>query len=393
MPSVTSSCKGWFNPTLFWKNMTRFWPIWAFYGAIQFFLLPIELFNMTPGADRLTSLVPNVFHTATWMGVPLTLVFGCLIAMALFSYLMNPRAVSMYHTLPIRREGLFITNYVSAFCFYLLPSVVVGLLALLAEVRLGVFCAGGVLRWLMVQMFVGMFFFSFAVCCAMFTGHILALPVFYGVLNALVLGVSTMTDISMTSLLIGYSTRSALSSSVAVRWLTPAYHLGQMLSGGGKDGVLSFDNYVGAICYSLVGFTLFTCIALLTYQHRQLERAGDVVSVGWARPLFQWGVRRLRRTGRGRGTLSELLPPLFRAMALCGSGHRLRSGGGLHRPGAAEKVPAGAGGGVEGYSGPRSGHAGADGRRPRRPVRLSEVGPQSRECDGGAGLRHKLRPL
>ena len=143
MPSVTSSCKGWFNPTLFWKNMTRFWPIWAFYGAIQFFLLPIELFNMTPGAERLTSLVPNVFHTATWMGVPLTLVFGCLIAMALFSYLMNPRAVSMYHTLPIRREGLFITNYVSAFCFYLLPSVVVGLLALLAEVRLGVFCAGG----------------------------------------------------------------------------------------------------------------------------------------------------------------------------------------------------------------------------------------------------------
>lgn len=290
MPSVTSSCKGWFNSTLFWKNMTRFWPIWAFYGAIQFFLLPIELFNMTPGAERLTSLVPNVFHTATWMGVPLTLVFGCLIAMALFSYLMNPRAVSMYHTLPIRREGLFITNYVSAFCFYLLPSVVVGLLALLAEVRLGVFCAGGVLHWLMVQMFVGMFFFSFAVCCAMFTGHILALPVFYGVLNALVLGVSTMTDISMTSLLIGYSTRSALSSSVAVRWLTPAYHLGQMLLGGGKDGVLSFDNYVGAICYSLVGFTLFTCIALLTYQHRQLERAGDVVSVGWARPLFQWGV-------------------------------------------------------------------------------------------------------
>ena len=98
----------------------------------------------------------------------------------------------------------------------------VGLLALLAEVRLGVFCAGGVLRWLMVQMFVGMFFFSFAVCCAMFTGHILALPVFYGVLNALVLGVSTMTDISMTSQLIGYSTRSALSSTVAVRWLTPA---------------------------------------------------------------------------------------------------------------------------------------------------------------------------
>ena len=39
MPSATSYSKplrphAWFSPTLFRKNLTRFWPIWALYGAV-----------------------------------------------------------------------------------------------------------------------------------------------------------------------------------------------------------------------------------------------------------------------------------------------------------------------------------------------------------------------
>ena len=45
MGSATSSSKfrGWFNLTLFQKNITRFWPIWAVYTAVLAFLLPVEL--------------------------------------------------------------------------------------------------------------------------------------------------------------------------------------------------------------------------------------------------------------------------------------------------------------------------------------------------------------
>ena len=41
------------------------------------------------------------------------------------------------------------------------------------------------MAWLLAQSGVCLFFFSFAAFCAMFTGHILALPAFYGILNVL----------------------------------------------------------------------------------------------------------------------------------------------------------------------------------------------------------------
>ena len=39
MRSATSC----FNLTLYQKNLSRFWPIWALYGLIWLFLLPISI--------------------------------------------------------------------------------------------------------------------------------------------------------------------------------------------------------------------------------------------------------------------------------------------------------------------------------------------------------------
>ena len=65
------------------------------------------------------------------------LVFGILSAMAVFSYLYNSRSVGLFHALPVRREGLFLTNYLSGLSFMLLPSLVVFFCTLLAELAKG----------------------------------------------------------------------------------------------------------------------------------------------------------------------------------------------------------------------------------------------------------------
>ena len=44
---------------------------------------------------------------------------------------------------------------------------------------------GSLCMWLVVQSLLCFFFYAFAVFCAMFTGHLLALPAFYGILNIL----------------------------------------------------------------------------------------------------------------------------------------------------------------------------------------------------------------
>lgn len=182
MPSGTSCSDGrghaWFFPALYGKDLRRFWPLWALYLVIWFFLLPLGIL-----VDRPANLTGAVISTIG-PGVFMPAVFGLLAAMAVFSYLYNPRSAVTFHALPVRREGLFLTNWLAGLSFLVLPNLAVALLTALA-----VLCTGNtpsalaLLLWFLSMSLMGLFFFSFAVFCAMFTGHLLALPVFYGILN------------------------------------------------------------------------------------------------------------------------------------------------------------------------------------------------------------------
>lgn len=294
-PFSENDKKGWFSLTLFRKNWARFWPLAAGYGLIQFFLLPMNMatelsYAVGANSDLSRRMADGLFAAAVWAG-PMGLVFGCLAAMALFFYLMNSRSVGMFHSLPIRREGLFLTNWVTGLSFFLLPNALVTLITLAVEGFFGALQPGLTLRWFALHTVVAMFFFCFGMCCTMFTGHILALPVFYGVLNGLVAGLSMLLDNAMDVLLVGYAGNDLFGSTLT-RWCTPLWHLEWKIQAMDEvNGVYYTASGTSiALGYCLVLGAAFTLIAVVVYQHRQLERAGDVVTVGWVRPVFQWGV-------------------------------------------------------------------------------------------------------
>ena len=289
MVSATSSSKfrGWFNPTLFRKNVTRFWPIWGIYTAILAFLLPVELLlSRSPVNARMLD-VKGVLNVATVAMPVVGLVFGAITAMALFSYLMDHRAVQLYHSLPIRREGLFLTNWLTGLCFFLVPNLLLYLVSAVIELGAGALDLRGLSLWLVTATVCPMFFFCFTTCIAMFTGHILALPVFYGILNALVIGLCALMDFAGENLLYNYN-GSFLSYSDPARWCTPVYQIIYLLTRG--DSYIQLDSVMAASGYCVVLGAAFTVIALGVYRLRQLERAGDIVTVGWVRPVFQYGL-------------------------------------------------------------------------------------------------------
>ena len=127
MRSVTSC----FNSPLFTKNMTRFWPVWAGYGLIWMFLLPMKFFDIASSysdsqhrAEALKELATEVCQMLT-PGVALSAVFGLVAAMAVFSYLFSARSAYMMHSLPFDRNTLFFTNYISGLAFLLLAHLAV----------------------------------------------------------------------------------------------------------------------------------------------------------------------------------------------------------------------------------------------------------------------------
>lgn len=306
MRSATSSSERGrrFYPALWKKNMARFWPIWAVYALGWLVGLPLNLILNGQTTSTMNGMsyvryfaVDTVRQLATFPTVATTLCFAILAAMAVFSYLYNSRSVAFFHALPLRREDLFLTNYLSGLSFLVLPAAGVFLLTLLAELALGVLDLRGLLVWLLVQVLLSFFFFSFAVFCAMFTGHILALPAFYGILNGLAVGLLYLVNQVLSSFVYGYVNVGRLTE--LCDWLSPFFRLGNALNvetawsveGAGADRItmIQFHGMGTVFVYALAGAVL-TAAALALYRRRHLEGAGDVVTVAWSKPIFKYGV-------------------------------------------------------------------------------------------------------
>ena len=284
MGSVTSC----FNLTLFRKNLARFWPIWGLYTLFWVVLLPVGVLLRRSYWDKgLARAFPLDLMDDGNPTLLLAVFFGILCAMAVFSYLYSARSVGMLHALPMRREGLFLTNYLSGLAFLWVPNFGVFLLALAAEALNGAVVFSSLFTWLVVCSLMCLFFFSFAVFCAMFTGHLLALPAFYGILSLLASALASLIQGIAREFLFGFDGASWLRSWAM--WLSPAFKLlqdtGMEYS---ADGNARYCGLGLVVLYALVGLVL-AGLALVLYNRRHLERAGDVITVGWVRPVFQYG--------------------------------------------------------------------------------------------------------
>ena len=141
MRSVTSC----FNPTLYRKTMLRFWPLWTAYGVFWLLVMPLNMINLYMNnidderkdfvVDRVTDLAVSIPDFLQF-GMFLAAGFGLLCAMATFGYLYNNRSAGMMHTLPLRREGLFLTQYLAGISFWLLPQLVVAVVTAAMEMIL-----------------------------------------------------------------------------------------------------------------------------------------------------------------------------------------------------------------------------------------------------------------
>ena len=295
MRSVTSC----FNSTLYRKNLSRFWPIWALYSVIWLFALPLNLLTTIQRGQNWA--LEDLTHSLDYfsrvsvgyslnLGTVLAVIFGLLAAMAVFSYLDASRSACMMHALPLRREALFFTNYLSGLSFLLLPNAAIFGLTLAGEAVGNCLDLKALAIWLLVQSASCLFFYSFAVFCAMFTGHLLALPVFYGVLNCLAAIISALMDSVLYLFLYGYNGLSGTTQQ-AVAWLTPLEKLGGAVSWtqAADSGAYQLAQPAVVAVYAGVGVAL-SAAALLIYRARQMESAGDVVSVRVVRPIFKYGV-------------------------------------------------------------------------------------------------------
>ena len=295
-----------FNSTLFKKNLSRYWPLWglASFGGAMFPLA--MLVNLLHDGFQLWSPLETrqAYYTVLSYGVPvISIVYAILCAMAVWSYLYNARSVGMMHTLPIRREGLFVTNVLSGLTMMAIPYAVTGVLLVLVSLLFGGFEPMGVLVTVLGVMGESLFFFGLATLCAFIVGNVFMLPALYGLLNF----IAVLTDFMVNLLAQGFCFGLNSSYSGTVEWLSPVVYLIQKISpnstyetqwvtdrlGGQRyeTSVLTsvtLENGWLIAAYAAAGAALLG-LAWLLYRSRRSESAGDVVAVGWMKPVFRYG--------------------------------------------------------------------------------------------------------
>lgn len=325
-----------FNKTIFKKNVTHLWPLWAAYLLVLLVLLPIKLCVMLKQLESYGYMdnSGNMQEAKNYLalgsviktGLEPMLIFGFAAAVALvaFSYLYNARSANMMHSLPVTRLELFATNYLSGLLSMIIPELITFMVAVLTCVANQVSCMQYMFLWLLYVMAMTFFAYSLAVCVAMFTGQAFAMPVYYFIVNYLYVG----------CLYIVCALIALVSYGVTEFWnpgktciLSPIYYI----RNNARARVVYDDKTGYAVGISMKGGGLLAIYALAAvlivivayriYRRRQIETAGALISIGIVRPVFRWGVAVCGGVGITLlviGTLAEYYPiNIFAGIVIC----------------------------------------------------------------------------
>ena len=306
-----------FNRTLFRKNLTRFWPLWAmasFLAALPPIMMAVELVRQRGDLSMTPLDITAGYYSALSGVVPaVLLVYAVVCAMAVWSYLFTARSVGLMHTLPISRKGLFLTNFLSGFAMVLIPFVVCGALCVVTTACFGLLAPKGLAVTVLGVLGMALFYFASATVCAFLTGNAFAMPAFYFVFHFLAVTLESLLSALTNLCLFGLS---GFYGGVA-EWLSPTVWLSNHLQvdrtwkevtealphGSVTENVLAsvkLENAWAMGAYALAGVALLLC-AWILYRRRPSECAGDVVAVQWMRPFFRYGVAFLAALAGGQG--------------------------------------------------------------------------------------------
>ena len=303
-----------FNRTLFRKNLTRFWPLWggvSFLGSLFPLALLLQLVRQGGIRDTMASkslAFTEMYYDVAAYGLPIiSLIYAILCAMLVWSYLYNARSVGLMHTLPITRTGLFVTNFLSGMAMMLIPYAVTGLLCILISLAYGGFDAVSLLVTILCVLGESFFYFASATFVAFMVGNVFALPAVYFLLHFLAVLLDWLLSMFAGNFIFGLDKWY----SGVVEWLSPTVYLENhvcvnstyetittqtSLTGAYSETnrltAVSMENFWLIGVYALVGVA-FLALAYVLYTRRRSESAGDVVAVGWMKPVFRFGLAAL----------------------------------------------------------------------------------------------------
>lgn len=288
-----------FDRAVFRRALKKTAPVWILYTLYEL-LLPLRLFSFCRGVssctdDFLVQIEKTILGYARINASLLPFVLGGLLAWVLFFWLFRAGTAYFYAALPVRRETLFLTNYLTGLLLCAAPALLSSLLLWAVGAGFGAAVFVPAMQVFTATMLGFLLFFSFAVLVCCVVGQMAAMPIVYVILNFTFFVLETIVRHLLFTFVYGmpYSQSSTMQSFAL--HATPVLGL---LQGGfrvqtdwlERDGMYYMEyaprlegwSYLGML--AVLGLVFALC-AFLLLKHREMERSGDVIAVGWLRPV------------------------------------------------------------------------------------------------------------
>ena len=267
-----------YNKGLARNLLRRFWPL----GAGYLLVLLLVLLCVEPGkfASR------DLLEAGIACGTLLSFFAAGLAALCMFQFLYSSRGSGLICSLPLRRETVFSTAYLTGLLLLLGADLAAALLAAPVLPLRGIDPAY-LLPWLALLVLGNLSFYGTAVFCAMLTGSLVILPVVYTVLHFAAFVVENCVANLMELFVYGFC-----RGDWKLLWLSPVIYLFEKLEV--QVELDSMNNLVrawvsgwGALAAACAAGLALSALALLLFRRREMERASDTVAFPVLKPLFR----------------------------------------------------------------------------------------------------------
>lgn len=314
MKSKTLLC----NRTVFFKDVTRLWPVWVIPILLLQLIFCLPFVSECMNALRYGSyysdsgseytVIQQLQIQATDIvcdgGYVLLLAsFAIIPAIFVFQYLNQRRASFMVHSLPISRMTMFGSHFLAGYLMTCVPFLLVLVTAVLISLGNGLHVGGAFCGYFLETISISLFFYSLAVCLVMLSGNSIMSIIMYAVINCVVYVFKLLLD-GMVGVFVYGGSSTTVDSFLGnrwVSWLTPVEQMNELVMLQSNDGegtipLRAMDGNaltgfhgesVGACALYLIPAVLLVGIALLLYRKRKIEKVDETLVFSWSKVVYR----------------------------------------------------------------------------------------------------------
>lgn len=272
----------------------RIWlPVLFF--IISFLFLEILLVSRLNDLQYRNNFVENAINylldslfspvSAFWIITMIVAVVGGLTG---FSYLHSARKLDVYHSIPVKRETLFLQQYVYGILYFMIPLmlhvIICLVIALINGIPIGSII-GHILGFMLVQILIYLMTYSVTILAVCLTGN----TVISVLGSSILLTYTLILELLKTSLMSDfYKTYYDVSQLSGFPVLSPMhlwYRFNEKLSDGSTDW--TYASEAGFYIKFILMAAIYAIFALWVYKKRPTEAAGRTMAFGITEPLIK----------------------------------------------------------------------------------------------------------